>query len=70
MRLESPAAGNLPGVITLELLDSESTPQTVLTTVHRMKLADFAGLGKPSIGDKLKLTLEIVKEPAPAPTSQ
>jgi len=48
-------------IIVLELLDEESTPQTVLTTVHRIKKADFEALGKPTVGEKFKLTLEVVK---------
>ena len=48
-------------IVVLELLDDESTPQTVLTTVHRISKSDFEALGKPAVGDKFKLVLEAVK---------
>ena len=48
-------------IVVLELLDEESTPQTILTTIHRIKKSDFDALGKPAVGSKFKLVLEEVK---------
>jgi regulator of RNase E activity RraB len=53
-------------IVVLELLDDESTPQTIQNTVHRITMKAFQDLGKPAIGAKAKLTLEFVQELAPA----
>ena len=58
-----------PNSIVLELLDDESTPQSLKVTTHRINPKDFADLGKPAIGSRFKQTLEVVPEPAPASPS-
>ena len=54
-----------PNAVVIELLDDESTPQSLKVTTHRINLKDFADLGKPAIGSRFKQTLEVVPEPAP-----
>jgi hypothetical protein len=53
-------------VRTLEMLDDESTPQAVLMTIYRMKTAEYLAMGKPTAGDKIKLTAQVLVPAAPA----
>lgn len=54
-------------VMTFELLDDESTPQVMLVTIYRIKPTDYPSLGKPTPGDKIKLSSELLTVPtAPA----
>lgn len=48
-------------IVSLELLDESSQPSTVRTAVFRLAKEDYEALGKPSVGEKFSIKVEVAK---------
>jgi len=49
-------------VVSLEILDQTSQPPIVKTAVFRIGTDEYAELGKPTVGSKLKVTVSVAAE--------